>query len=88
MTVPQMQIDLYNRRKELNKELCDVIYDIDFFNNFIEWLRSGNDYNSAKINLTTSVRIRLDYLNEKRNKLETELKSISDQERVFENGTE
>ena len=87
MAVPQMQIDLYNRRKELNKELCDVIYDIDFFNNFIEWLRSGNDYNSAKINLTTSVRIRLDYLNKKRNKLEVELKSISDQERMFENGT-
>lgn len=88
MAVPQMQIDLYNRRNEISKELCDVIYDIDFFNNFIEWLRSGNDYNNAKINLTTSVRIRLDYLNEKRNKLEAELKSISDQERMFEHGTE
>lgn len=80
MSIPQAQIDLYNRCNELSKELCDVIYDIDFFNNFIEWLRSGNDYNSAKINLTTSVRIRLDYLNEKRNKLEAELKSISDQD--------
>ena len=87
MSVPQIQIDLRKRRNEITEELCDVVYDIDFFNNFIEWLRSGNDYNSAKINLTTSVRIRLDYLNEKRNKLEAELKSISDQERMFENGT-
>lgn len=88
MSVPQIQIDLSKRRNEITEELCDVVYDIDFFNNFIEWLRSGNDYNSAKINLTTSVRMRLDYLKEKRSKLEAELKSISDQERMFENGTE
>lgn len=87
MSIPQMQIDLSKRRNEITEELWDVVYDIDFFNNFIAWLRSGGDYSSDKINLTVSVRIRLDYLNEKRNKLEAELKSISDQERMFENGT-
>lgn len=80
MPIPQMKIDLYKRRNELSKELCDVIYDIDFFNNFIEWLKSGNDYNSAKINLTTSVRMRLDYLKERKQKLEIELQEISGQE--------
>lgn len=87
MPVQQMQIDLYKRRREINKELCDVLYDIDFFTNLIAWLRSGADYNSEKINLVTSVRMRLDYLKERKQKLETELQEISDQERMFENGT-